>query len=83
MQQEKDPNQDTTVAKNSETTTKKSSAKESPTESPTGTVLRVLKKEYLTKLKDERYPDTPKLTAELDELERAINTIKKDADKAK
>lgn len=65
------------MAKNSETTTKKSSAKESPTE----TVLRVLKKEYLSKLKDERYPDTPKLSAELDELEQAINTIQKDAGK--
>lgn len=38
--------------------------------------IRILEREYLRRLKLENYPNTPALTAELSELERAVAHLK-------
>jgi hypothetical protein len=67
--QEKGRSRDTMMAINSDPTTMKSSRKKK-TEN---TVIRVLKEEYFRKIKMEDYPNTPKITDELDALEEIID----------
>jgi hypothetical protein len=57
------------MAINSDPTTMKSSRKKK-TEN---TVIRVLKEEYFRKIKMGDYPNTPKITDELDALEEIID----------
>jgi protein-arginine kinase activator protein McsA len=64
MEQEKETNHAPTTGKNTATDTTESSAPNA--------VIEALKKEYFKKIRREKYPDTPEITEQLDQLEQAI-----------